>query len=275
MAPLHPAIRSRVVGALSCQRYSYLRTLETEVVSCIKLSSQRADQLVTKSTTKAAKASTEIEPSSASPLWLIEFVDSVFFPEGKSLQLSVSKTSFLVANNLLGGGQPSDHGTITPLANPSPKPIPITFVERQGLHCVFHSPKALPPGTLVRQDVDFQRRWDHMQQHTGQHLLSAIMEKYYKLETLGWGMGVGNGMSYVDVPRKPSEDEMQSIQEKCNDVIQQNIGITVTGSDNAKLDKLPDDYDKEKGVIRVVSIGNLDANTYVRSLFILFLSKLT
>ena len=180
-----------------------------------------------------------------------------------------------MANELSGGGQPSDHGTITPLTNPSLDPIPITFVQRQGLHCVYYSPEPLPPGTPVRQDVEFRRRWDHMQQHTGQHLLSAIMNKYNDLETLGWGMGAENDMSYVDVPRKPSEDEMQSIQEKCNAAIGQNIGITVENPDNVKLDKLPDDYDKERGIIRVVKIGNLDANTYVRPLSNIFLNRLT
>jgi hypothetical protein len=46
--------------------------------------------------------------------------------------------------------------------------------------------------------------------------------------------------------------------------------------DNAKLGRLPDDYDKENDVVRVVKIGDLDANTYV-SLYtkILFLSQLT
>lgn len=48
-----------------------------------------------------------------------------------------------------------------------------------------HSPQPLPPGTLVRQEIDFERRWDHMQQHTGQHLLSAIMDTYDNLPTLG------------------------------------------------------------------------------------------
>lgn len=262
MASLRPAFRSRVVGALTCQRDSYLRTLDTEVVSCIKLSSQKADQPVTKAKTKATEGSTNKERSpDSSRLWLIEFADSVLFPEGTSLHLHLSITSLFLANDLSGGGQPSDYGTITPLTDPSPDPIRITFVQRQGLHCVYHSPQPLPPGTLVRQEVDFRRRWDHMQQHTGQHLLSAIMDTYDNLETLGWSMGAGNDMSYVDVPRTPSEDEMQSIQEKCNDAIQKNLRITVENPDNAKVHKLPDDYDKDRGVIRVVKIGDLDANT--------------
>lgn len=199
----------------------------------------------------------------------------MLFPVGTFLHLHLTKASLSLPNNLSGGGQPSDYGTVAPLTGPSPDPISITFVQRQGLHCVYHSPQPLPPGTPVRQKVDFRRRWDHMQQHTGQHLLSAIMDTYDNLETLGWGLGSGNDMSYVDVPRRPSEDEVQSIQEKCNEAIQKNLRITVEEPDNAKVDKLPDDYNKESGVIRVVKIGNLDANTCVRPISITCISRLT
>ncbi len=93
MASLRPAVRSHVVGALTCRRDSHLRTLHTEVVSCIKLSPQQADQPVTKTKTKAIEASTNKETSPASPSWLIGFADSVLFPEGTSLQLPLSLTS--------------------------------------------------------------------------------------------------------------------------------------------------------------------------------------
>jgi misacylated tRNA(Ala) deacylase len=106
-----------------------------------------------------------------------------------------------------------------------------------------------------------------MQQHTGQHLLSAIMDTYPNLETVGWGMGSENEMSYIELPRKPSEEELHEIQEKCNAAIRDNLEIIVETPDNAKIDSLPDDYDKEKGVVRVIKIGNLDNNTYVCSRF--------
>jgi misacylated tRNA(Ala) deacylase len=99
-----------------------------------------------------------------------------------------------------------------------------------------------------------------MQQHTGQHLLSAIIDKYDNLETLGWGMGAENDVNYVDLPRKPSEDEMQTIQERCNEAIRNNYSITVETSEDAKADSLPGDYDKGKGVIRIIKIGGMDEN---------------
>jgi misacylated tRNA(Ala) deacylase len=112
----------------------------------------------------------------------------------------------------------------------------------------------------VRQDVDFARRWDHMQQHTGQHLLSAIMDSL-ELPTLSWSMGAAGEMNYIEIPRKPSDEEMKSIQDRCNEAIRDNIAITIETPeevDGAK--KLPGDYDREKGVVRFIKIGDLDYN---------------
>jgi misacylated tRNA(Ala) deacylase len=99
-----------------------------------------------------------------------------------------------------------------------------------------------------------------MQQHTEQHLLSAIMDTFENLETLGWSMGAPGEMSYVELPRKPSTDEIRTIQDRCNEVIRKNLPITVEIAKDAKTDSLPDDYDQENGVIRVVKIGDIDSS---------------
>ncbi|KAE9364439.1 ThrRS/AlaRS common domain-containing protein [Stipitochalara longipes BDJ] len=233
MPLLPPNSRSRVVGDLACQRDSYLRTIDSEVISCVEWSPPKTNG--SKKPSKNGASASESEK-----LYLIEFQDSVLFPEG--------------------GGQPTDHGTLIPLSNPSAEPIRIKSIQRQGLQCVYHSPQPLDPGTRVRQDVDFQRRWDHMQQHTGQHLLSAIMDKYDNLESVGWGMGAEGDINYIDLPRKPTDEEMRTIQEKCNEAIRNNLKISVETPDDAKSDSLPDDYDKEKGVVRIIKIGDIDAN---------------
>ncbi|CUA69294.1 hypothetical protein RSOLAG22IIIB_08420 [Rhizoctonia solani] len=146
------------------------------------------------------------------------------------------------------------------------------MIHRQGLRAVLFSPRPLVPGTVVTQNVDTRRRMDHMQQHTGQHLLSAIMDTYTGLETLGWGMGasiVGDNvtahdgvpnMNYVELGRKPAEAEISEIQEKCNEYIMQNKPITVSTPHDAIKDWLPTDYDKDNGVIRVITIEGIDQN---------------
>lgn len=229
-----------IVGALRCQKDSYLQELETEVVSCTEyappIPTQNGTKSKTKTSTDPKKSSSEASPKQ----YLIEFVDSVLFPEG--------------------GGQPTDHGTITPLSTDSEDAIAITNVQRHGLRCMHFSPTPLDPGTTVRQFVDFKRRWDLMQQHTGQHLLSAIMDSMENLDTLGWGMGAEGEMNYVELPRKPSDEEIQAIQERCNTAIRENVTITVETPEGVKGEKLPGDYDKEKGVVRFIKIGDLDYN---------------
>ncbi|EGU76985.1 hypothetical protein FOXB_12517 [Fusarium oxysporum f. sp. conglutinans Fo5176] len=229
MAQPEQTSKGRVVGDLSCQSDSYLKTLETEVISCEKAPKH------------AHKSKKSNGHSHSHDEWLIECADSVLFPEG--------------------GGQPSDHGTITPLSGSDQTPIPIKNVQRQGLRCVIYSPKPLSPGDRIRQEVDWKRRWDHMQQHTGQHLLSAVMQHRHDLKTLGWGMGAEEGMNYVDLQRKPTEEEMQAIQNECAELIRENLPIQVETPDDAKHDKLPGDYDKSDGVVRVIHIGDLDTNT--------------
>ncbi|KAF2681358.1 ThrRS/AlaRS common domain-containing protein [Lentithecium fluviatile CBS 122367] len=232
-----------IVGALLCQKDSYLQTLETEVVSCDEYVPPKSLQTNVKSKAKKSidsEKGSDSGTATPSKTWLIEFADSVLFPEG--------------------GGQPTDHGSITPLTSSDPEAVLITNIQRHGLRCLSFSSKPLSPGTRVRQDVDFNRRWDHMQQHTGQHLLSAIMDSL-DLPTLSWSMGAAGEMNSIEIPRKPSHEEIKSIQDRCNQCIRDNVAITVETPeevDGAK--KLPGDYDKDKGVVRFIKIGDLDYN---------------
>ena len=102
-----------------------------------------------------------------------------------------------------------------------------------------------------------------MQQHTGQHLLSAIMDTYDNLETLGWGMGQAGSSNYVDLPRTPSRDEMREIEHRCNEIIRDNFAIEVLypeGDGVAETNGALSEDKHEKGVIRVIKIGDIDSN---------------
>lgn len=232
-----------IVGALQCQKNSYLQTLETEVVSCEEWVPPKTGQQAGKAKTKKSTDPTkgiENRDMAGSKTYLIELADSVLFPEG--------------------GGQHTDHGVLTTLKDEQSKEeIPIRNIQRHGLRCVHFSPKPLSPGTPVRQTVDFVRRWDLMQQHTGQHLLSAVMDGM-DLPTLGWSMGQPGETNYVELPRKPSDEEIQNIQSDCNAKIRESMPITVETPEGKGSDSLPDDYDKEKGVVRFIKIGDMDYN---------------
>jgi misacylated tRNA(Ala) deacylase len=258
---------SKVVGELACQQNSYLYQLETKVVSCVEVLPSRADGKRARKNKEKDPKPQETKANGDDKLWEVECEDSVLFPEGKRIVPQLYSNWY---PPFLGGGQPTDHGTLVTPDGPN-NPIPINTVHRHGLRAVIFSPRPLAPGTTVTQHVDARRRMDHMQQHTGQHLLSAVMDNYPGLETLGWSMGASIGenstleektpnMNYVELGRKPTDVEITEIQDKCNQIVVENRSITVSTPQGAKQDSLPSDYDREKGIVRVVTIDGIDEN---------------
>lgn len=225
------------MGGLACQKDSYLRTLETEVVSC---------EPYLPPTSNAKKNGTKTEGTEQPKEWMVEFADSVLFPEG--------------------GGQPCDHGTVYILGQNSIYSVhqSVERVERHGLRCIVFLAQEIKPGTRVSMVVDFDRRWDLMQQHSGQHLLSAVLDKI-QVPTLSWGMGApvskgsqGDNMNYVELPRRLTEAEMDHVQDRCVELIQENLPISVELPQNSITDSLPDDYDTSQGIVRFIKIGTFD-----------------
>ncbi|XP_020905426.1 alanyl-tRNA editing protein Aarsd1-like [Exaiptasia diaphana] len=77
-----------------------------------------------------------------------------------------------------GGGQPDDRGSINGI-----EVHRITRRQDLAVHFVL---EPLSIGEEVHLTIDWTRRFDHMQQHSGQHLISALFEKEFGHETLSW-----------------------------------------------------------------------------------------
>lgn len=77
------APRTRIVGELACQRDSYLRTLDSVVISCVEVSQQKPNDTAPVMKDKKTKNRTSNdEITEGQRMWEIEFSDSVLFPEG-------------------------------------------------------------------------------------------------------------------------------------------------------------------------------------------------
>lgn len=236
---------STVVGLLACQMNSYQTELSTKVVSCVPYvpvppAGGAAANGGDKKKKKGAAAAAPAEKEPTQTLYEIELEDTVLFPEG--------------------GGQPSDSGILIPSTGGDP--IQVQSVRRAGLTALHLTDKPLDPGTSVNAHIDWPRRLDLMQQHTGQHLLSAVLDRR-NVETLGWGLGAV--ASYVELPRKLEDAEVEEVQKEVTNLIWKALPITVdipalTADDKEVDHKAPADYDTERGVIRVVSIQDLDHN---------------
>ena len=161
-----------------------------------------------------------------------------------------------------GGGQPSDHGTVF-LGNNLKTNIIDAY--RSGEKAISITEHPLNPDETYTIKVDFQRRFDHMQQHTGQHLISAIAEKApFNWETTSWWLG--NEICNVELDTANiSPEQLLNLENLCNEKIRDPNGkVTVhvtdkTGAHNlgAKTRGLPDDH---VGDLRVVEISGVDMN---------------
>jgi alanyl-tRNA synthetase len=177
--------------------------------------------------------------------YLREFHARVVETAGDRVYLD--RTAFYPAS----GGQPFDLGSLGGVA------VREVIDEEDRIAHVLESP--LPVGE-VEGIVDWPRRYDHMQQHTGQHLLSAVLEELFKIRTVSFHMGadLSTGVSTIDVdaPALTSE-QLERAEERCAEVIVQARPVRISFEDASSTLDLRKASERT-GTLRIVSIENLD-----------------
>ena len=112
--------------------------------------------------------------------------------------------------------------------------------------------------TRVRCRVDWTRRFDHMQQHTGQHVLSAAFERTARIRTESFHLGAET--CTIDLSATVSSDAAAAAELEANRVIWQNLPVTVRFIDEAEVPRLAlrKPPPARSGVLRVIEIDNVD-----------------
>lgn len=154
-----------------------------------------------------------------------------------------------------GGGQPCDRGRIGEAG--------VVSVRRDGDHIVHTLDRRIAEGP-VRAEVDWDRRFDHMQQHTGQHLLTAIAEDRFGWATTAFHLGETTSTIDLDSRSLPTE-KLAQIEDDANAAIRQARPVrahTVERDEIARLGVrtrgLPEHVG---GAIRLIEIDGIDRNT--------------
>ncbi|KAG0269713.1 hypothetical protein DFQ27_002382 [Actinomortierella ambigua] len=142
------------------------------------------------------------------------------------------------------GGQPCDFGTINE--------VEVKNVQRVGTSHVHHTTAPIPVGSEVLVKVDWTRRFDNMQQHSGQHLVSALFEQpEYGCDTVAWGMN--DKRCHVELNKVPTQAQIQEVEQRLNLYIRRDYPVHITFTDQ-KPATLPADYVGPNGVFRVAEI---------------------
>ncbi|MFX3623335.1 MAG: DHHA1 domain-containing protein [Ectobacillus sp.] len=163
------------------------------------------------------------------------------------LYVVLEQTSFYP----VGGGQPCDTGTLND--------IEVINVEELDGEIRHYIAEELTE-QIVTGAVNWERRFDHMQQHAGQHILSAAFMELFDMPTVAFHLGRDIVTIDIDTPELTLETARQA-EQLANQVVFENRPITIRFVSEKEAGKLP--LRKEPAVtenIRVVIIENFDYN---------------
>jgi alanyl-tRNA synthetase len=164
------------------------------------------------------------------------------------------------------GGQPFDIGSIAGISV-------LEVVDEDAR--IAHKLAATVNAEALRAEtvecaVDWDRRFDHMQQHTGQHLLSAVFEELFHLKTVSFHLGAESAT--IDIEGGPDLRTTEprtvvEVERRANQIVFENRPVTVEFQDAAEVQGLRKPSARD-GALRIVSIDRLDRSacggTHVR-----------
>lgn len=148
-----------------------------------------------------------------------------------------------------GGGQPSDVGTLGDAK--------VTEVHEKDGELLHYTDKALEVGAKVEGKIDWARRFDLMQQHSGEHMVSGLIHEAYGYDNVGFHMG--SDTITIDLNGPLDETQLAEIERKTNQKIWEDTQIKIIYPTAEELEKI--DYRSKKeltGQVRIVEFPGVD-----------------
>ena len=129
----------------------------------------------------------------------------------KGFEIILDRTAFYPE----GGGQACDLGIL--------KGVPVVDVQERGENVVHTCAEALEPGTEVEGIVDWERRFDLMQQHSGEHIISGIVNRLFGYHNVGFHMG--KDLVTIDFDGMLTLPDLHRIETLANEAVWRNLPI--------------------------------------------------
>ena len=173
-------------------------------------------------------------------LWAVTLDNTVFYPEG--------------------GGQAADHGTLGD--------VKVLHVKEAGDTIVHLCTGALPVGSTVEGTIDWNRRFDLMQQHSGEHIVSGIIHSRYGFHNVGFHMGAETVT--IDFDGMIPQEDLPELERLANEAVWKNLPVRSWFASQQEQLSLPYRTKKKlEGVVRLVEFPGYDlcacCGTHVRS----------
>jgi alanyl-tRNA synthetase len=166
--------------------------------------------------------------------------------EAGAFRVTLDRTAFYPTS----GGQPFDVGTLGPAHV-------VDVIDRDDGEITHVVDVGLDVGTSVRGEIDWARRFDHMQQHTGQHLLSAAFDRLLEARTESFHLGTTS--STIDLGREVSAAEIARAENEANRVVWEDRPVAIRFASPEEAATLPLRKDPTRtGPLRLIEVEDFD-----------------
>jgi alanyl-tRNA synthetase len=186
--------------------------------------------------------------------------------DGRTL-VTLDRTAFYPTS----GGQPFDTGTLGPF-----RVVDVVDDDDGSIaHVVEQNPEprtanreprtengeprtsGAEPGRVLHARIDWPRRFDHMQQHTGQHVLSAAFERLFHNRTVSFHLGAD--VSTIDLAREASPDEIAAAEHDANRVVWEDRAVAIRFVSEEEAATLPLRKEPARsGTLRLIEVADFD-----------------
>ena len=148
-----------------------------------------------------------------------------------------------------GGGQPGDTGVLSG--------VRVTDTHERGGEIVHFCEQPLSEGQSVEGRIDYARRFEFMQLHSGEHILSGVIHRRFGYENVGFHMGAD--FVTIDFSGLLTQEDLSAVEAEANEWVWKNVPIEITYPDAEALKAIPYRSKKElTGQVRIVTIPGAD-----------------
>ena len=148
-----------------------------------------------------------------------------------------------------GGGQPCDLGTLNGIA--------VLDVQEKDREIVHYTKEAVEAGSEVIGKIDWDRRFDLMQQHSGEHIVSGLVHEAYGYDNVGFHLN--DELCTLDLSGPLTKEELREVENAANEAVFANVPVQISYPSKEKLKTL--DYRSKieiDGQVRIVTIPGYD-----------------
>jgi alanyl-tRNA synthetase len=161
--------------------------------------------------------------------WLVRLKDTIFYPEG--------------------GGQPADRGTLGD--------VNVFDVQRDDMGIVHYCDGPVEPGSVVRCEIDRERRRDFCRHHSGEHIISGLANSMYGCTNVGFHLN--EEYMTLDFDQKLDDRQVAELEKEANQRVLANLPIEIEYYEDET--DVPKDYRSKlslRGKVRIVHIPGVD-----------------